>query len=177
MGLESKSALKRIAITGPESTGKSWLAKKLAVHFNEPWVPEYARFYMEAKGNQYDFNDILTISQGQFLAEERIVKKACKYLFCDTDFLVTRIWCLFKYGESHPWIDFMAGNHLYYHYLLCNTDLPWEPDAMREHPGQREELFEMYENELKTRRLPYSIISGNGEDRLNAALEIINRYK
>lgn len=173
MGTEPKISVKRIAITGPESTGKSWLAKELAEHFREPCVPEYARKYLNVNGNEYDFNDILTIAQGQFLNEEKLAKQAARFLFCDTDFLVTRIWCLFKYGKSHPWIDFMAENHLYQHYLLCNIDLPWEPDALREHPGQRQELFRMYENELTTRNLPFSIISGDGENRSEAALKAI----
>ena len=114
------------------------------------------------------------IAQGQFKLEEKNARSAAAYLFCDTDFLVTRIWCLVKYGKSHPWIDLMANTHIYDHYLLCNTDLPWEPDPLREHPELRNELMQLYLDELTFRELPYTIISGQGDDRLQAAVKVIN---
>lgn len=158
--------LKRIAITGPESTGKSWLAAGLSAELEAPWVPEYARTYLETLNRPYHFDDVLAIAKGQFNAEERMAIQAKEWLFCDTDFLVTRIWCLVKFGKSHPWIDQMADTHIYAHYLLCNTDLPWEADPLREHPEFRNELFQMYLAELEMRRLPYSIVSGTGQERL-----------
>lgn len=165
--------LKRISITGPESTGKSWLAENLASCHHEPWVPEFAREYLHSINRPYDFEDVLKIAQGQFDAEERMARQAKEWLFCDTDFLVTRIWCLVKFGKSHSWIDYMADNHVYKHYLLCNTDLPWEADPLREHPDQRQELFEMYHSELRTRKLPFTIVEGRGDARLVCAIEAI----
>ncbi|MHC1774546.1 MAG: AAA family ATPase [Lentimicrobium sp.] len=165
--------LKRIAITGPESTGKSRLAGNLAVKFHEPWVPEYAREYLGSINRPYDFEDVLLIAKGQYDAEERLSQQAKEWLFCDTDFLVTRIWCLVKFGKSHSWIDNMADNHIYTHYLLCNTDLPWEDDPLREHPDLRQKLFEMYHSELRSRKLPFSIVEGTGDARLVSAMEAI----
>ena len=166
--------LKRISITGPESTGKSWLAEKLSAHYREPWAEEYSREYLNKLNRPYNFEDILLIAQGQFKLEEDNARSAAAYLFCDTDFLVTRIWSLVKYGKSHPWIDLMANTHIYDHYLLCNTDLPWEPDPLREHPELRNELMQLYLDELTFRNLPYTVISGQGDDRLQAAVKVIN---
>jgi NadR type nicotinamide-nucleotide adenylyltransferase len=165
--------LKRIAITGPESTGKSWLAENLASRHHDPWVPEYAREYLGSINRPYDFEDVLKIARGQFDAEESIARQAKEWLFCDTDFLVTRIWCLVKFGKSHPWIDYMADNHVYTHYFLCNTDLPWEADPLREHPHKRQELFNMYLSELSSRKLPFTIVKGTGDGRLLSAMEAI----
>lgn len=166
--------LKRIAVTGPESTGKSWLAAGLATEYGEPWVPEFAREYLAAINRSYNFEDVLNIAQGQFRAEEKLAGQAKEWLFCDTDFLVTRIWCLVKFGKSHPWIDHMVENHTYAHYLLCSTDLPWEADPLREHPHQREELFGRYLAELEKRELPFSIIYGSDHVRLQNAVRVLN---
>lgn len=166
--------LKRISITGPESTGKSWLAEKLSILYREPLTEEYSREYLNNLNRPYNYEDILKIAQGQFKLEEENAKAAGTYLFCDTDFLVTRIWCLVKYGKSHPWIDQMADTHIYDHYLLCNTDLPWEPDPLREHPELRDELMQLYLDELTYRELPFTIISGKDDDRLQAAVKVIN---
>jgi len=165
--------LKRIAITGPESTGKSWLAAGLSAEFGEPWVPEFARKYLATLNRPYNFEDVLEIAKNQFSAEQTMALQAERWLFCDTDFLVTRIWCLVKFGKSHPWIDRMADTHLYTHYLLCNTDLPWEADPLREHPQFRKELFEMYQAELRERKLPFSIVSGTGNERLVNAVNAL----
>ena len=166
--------IRRISITGPESTGKSWLAQHLARHYQDAWVPEYAREYLNNLDHPYGFEDILHIAKGQFEREEKQAKTAQKILFCDTDFLVTHIWGMVKYGKSHPWIENKKNTHIYDLYLLCDTDLPWEPDPLREHPDQRKELLELYLKELSERKLPYTLISGQGTARLNAAIEAIN---
>lgn len=165
--------IKVISITGPESTGKSWLARSLADFYSEPWVPEYAREYLGKLKRPYDFNDILKIAQEQYAAELRLMKNAKDWLFCDTDFLVTHIWSKVKYGKSHLWIEEMLHSHKYHHYLLCNTDLPWEEDPLREHPGYRHELFEMYRFELQRLNLPFTIVSGQGNDRMTSALNVL----
>lgn len=163
--------LKRISVTGPESTGKSWLAASLASAFNEPWVPEFAREFLVNINRPYTFDDILFIAKAQLEDENKHAALAKEWLFCDTDFLVTTIWCKVKFGKTHPWIDKMADTHRYDHYLLCNTDLPWEADPLREHPDFRDELFKMYQAELESRHFPFSIISGKGQDRLKNALQ------
>jgi NadR type nicotinamide-nucleotide adenylyltransferase len=170
---KSEDMLKRISVTGPESTGKSWLAEHLSAHFEEPWVPEYARVFLENLNAPYTFDDVLHIAKGQFEAENDLAKTAKEFLFCDTDFLVTHIWCLVKFGKSHTWIEEMLETHRYTHYLLCSPDLPWQADPLREHPNLRKELFEMYKTELQNRNFSFSIVSGEGDERLQHAIDAI----
>jgi len=101
--------IRRISITGPESTGKSWLAEKLAGHFDEPWVPEFSRSYLQKLDRPYEFSDIAGIAEGQYASENSKAEIARRFLFCDTDFLVCHIWCRVKYGKSHPWIEQMVN--------------------------------------------------------------------
>lgn len=166
----------RISVTGPESTGKSWLAEKLANHYHTQWVPEYARPYLENLGRTYTVDDILEIAKGQLALEELTALKANRFLFCDTDLLVTRIWSEFKYGKVHPWITRMYHEHKYALYLLCDIDLPWTPDPLREHPHQRRELFSKYLEALKSDGFPFCIVKGTGLSRLENACVEIEKY-
>jgi len=90
--------IKKIAITGPESTGKSELAKKLAKHYNTVWVPEFSREYIDNINRPYDYDDIIEIAKGQLNREKEAEKKANKFLFCDTELIVAKIWSEFKYS-------------------------------------------------------------------------------
>lgn len=165
---------RRIAITGPESTGKSWLAEHLALEFHTGWVPEYAREYLNSLNRPYLQEDIRKIAEGQWKREEMEARKGYPFLFCDTEFLVTRIWSLVKYGVCDPWIDAMLNTHRYDIYLLCDIDLPWESDPLREHPDKRQWLFNMYLEEVKCRKYPFLIVKGYGRDRLNCAIGAVN---
>ena len=168
--------IRRIAITGPESTGKSMLAEQLATHYHTAWVPEYAREYLEKLGRPYEEKDILLIAQGQLDREAIQLKKATNYLLCDTEMLVTKIWSEVKYHRCDPWILDALENHRYDLYLLCDIDLPWQYDPLREHPFQRQFLFDLYFNELKNRKFPYALICGTGSNRLQSALKAIENF-
>jgi NadR type nicotinamide-nucleotide adenylyltransferase len=167
---------RRIAITGPESTGKSVLAEQLAAHFQTTWVPEYAREYLEILAKPYQEKDILNIARGQLSSEESKLDHARDFLFCDTEFLVTKIWSEVKYGRCDPWILEMVETHRYDLYLLCDIDLPWQEDPLREHPHRRRYLFDLYLNELQSRKYPFAVVRGTGPSRLENALEIIGRF-
>ncbi len=172
----SRKLLKRIAITGPESTGKSSLCKQLASHFNDEWVPEVAREYIEKLNRPYDASDILSIAKNQITREEEMAKKANHFLFCDTELIVTKIWSEHKYKKCDPWILNQISVHDYSLYLLCDIDLPWEQDPQREHPHLRKYFFDLYLKELKDRKLNFQILSGTGDDRLKVAIELIEKY-
>ena len=167
--------IKRIAITGPESTGKSRLAEELAKHYNSVWVPEYAREYLKNINREYNYDDVLQIAKGQIERENKQAEKANNILFCDTDFTVTKIWCDFKYKQCHDWINEQFLAHQYDLYLLCSTDLPWEPDSLRENPNEREELFQIYLKVLKSAGLPYVIVNGIEEERTKSAIDSIDK--
>lgn len=166
----------RIAITGPESTGKSCLAQELATFYNTVWVPEFARTYIETLQRPYNQDDILRIAQGQLASEAEISKRANKFIFCDTELTVCKIWSLVKYGSCHEQLTHLYQNTFYDYYLLTDIDLPWEYDPQREHPNFRQELMNMYVNELTATQKPFSIIQGTGNQRLNNAINAIKVF-
>ena len=165
----------RISVTGPESTGKSWLAEHLAHHYQTKWVPEYARKYLEYIKRPYTYDDILVIAKTQ-LEEENLAASDTEILFCDTDLCVTSIWCNVKYGKCHDWITTKLEDIHYGLYLLCDIDLPWQYDPLREHPEMRAELFGMYRNLLQENNFNYRIVSGFGEERLQNAIAFVDEY-
>lgn len=165
----------KIALTGPESTGKTTLAEQLAGHYNTLWVPERARSYLEELKKPYKEKDLLEIARQQMEMEDELAKKANKLLFCDTELIVMKIWSQVKYGHVHPWIQEEMLKKRYDHYLLLYPDLSWEPDPQREHPHLREQMFRLYQGELKFLKRPYSIIQGEGEERLQAAIKAVDK--
>ena len=167
--------IKRIAITGPESTGKSELAERLARHYNTVWVPEYAREYIDNLTRPYDYEDILVIAKEQLKREEQLVRKANNLLFCDTELIVTKIWCEVKFKKCHDWILKTIEQHTYDIYLLCKPDILWKYDPQREDSETREQLFQLYLNELNKRNLAYAIISGTGEVRVKNAIKHVEK--
>ena len=163
----------KIAITGPESTGKSWLSRSLSEVFNAPWVMEYARIYLESLNQPYTIKDVIAIARGQRLWERGKEVLQPSWLFCDTDMTVCRVWCEVKYGYCpDPVLDLYHQDD-YHLYLLCAPDLPWEPDPLREHPSYRWELFEMYRTHLNQKGIPWHSIQGVGTQRLILAMEIL----
>lgn len=169
--------LKRIALTGPESTGKTTLAQQLAQHFNTVWVSEYARQYIAQLDRPYEAKDLLQIAKGQIHAENQCAEKANRLLVCDTELTVLKIWSEHAYGFCHPWILKKMLHHHYDLYLLMKPDIPWQPDPQREHPHLREHLFELYLKEMQQRQANFVIISGNYKQRLQQALKAIEQIK
>ena len=169
-----KEKIIRIAITGPESTGKSTFARKLAEHYNTVWVPEFARTYINQLGRPYEQYDLTEIAKGQIAHERESISKANKYLFCDTESTVIKIWSEFKYGTVDPYILSEHSKRSYGLYLLMDIDLPWEYDPQREHPEKRKFFFDWFESELKAKKVPYRIISGNHLERIKRACVAID---
>ncbi|NOU46261.1 MAG: ATP-binding protein [Bacteroidales bacterium] len=166
--------LRKIAITGPESTGKSWLAGHLAKEFNTVWIPEYAREYLSGKDTAYVLEDVVEIAKGQLAHEHRMIDKANQFLFSDTEMLVCKIWTDFVFNQIPDFIKQAYENQYYDLYLLCDIDLPWEPDPLREHPNSRQIIFDKYKMELTQANLPFAVISGFGENRLKHAINVIH---
>lgn len=162
--------MRKIAIVGPESTGKTVLTEQLAHHFQEPWVREYAREYLEGKLPPYQLTDLISIAEGQLHDESRAVLAAEELLFCDTNLLVIRIWAKDKFGFIPEEIEKKWVPEDYFLHLLLYPDLTWEPDPLREDPDRRIELFHKYESELEAAGVSYAIIKGVGQERLKRAL-------
>jgi NadR type nicotinamide-nucleotide adenylyltransferase len=169
--------IRRIVITGPESTGKTELARGLAEHFQTTWVPEYARSYVESLGRPYTREDVESIARHQLLEEQEYQAKARNgILFFDTWLIITKIWFDVVYGECPPWIKEHIRQAPIDLFLVCDTDLPWIPDPVRENGGEkREELKKMYCREIESLGFPYAIVSGRDEKRLKNALSILRK--
>lgn len=161
--------MKKIVVIGPESTGKTTLTNALAKHFKCPAIPEYAREFIDNLDREYNEADILKIAQKQVELEDEIEGE---YIFLDTNLIVCKVWSQYKYGHCHPWILDQISKREYYHYLLCDIDLPWEKDNQRENPNNREELFQIYKSELIMLGKSFSIISG--KNRLQQAISQIS---
>lgn len=166
---------KVIVLTGSESTGKSNLARLLARHYGCDYVPEYAREFLDSLNRTYDYDDILVIAQRQHqLIQQAIHEQRGRFVFCDTDLTVTRIWCEYKFGICHPWILDQHEKQDFSLYLLMDIDLPWQPDPQREHPDKRTELFKLYQQRLEKLNWPYEIVSGKNLNRFENAVRIID---
>ncbi len=166
----------RIAVTGPESTGKSWLSAALARHYNTLHVPEYAREYIGSLSRDYRRDDLYRIASGQLRREKDLLSGASAFLFCDTELIVIKIWSLHKYGECHPWILEQIEKQPCDLYLLCDVDLPWEEDPQREHPQLRSYFFRWFRRELEDYGFSYCIVSGRGEERLRNAIRCTDEF-
>ncbi len=161
--------VKRVAVIGPECTGKSELSKVLASDFNATWIPEYAREYLDSLSQPYGPEDLLNIARGQIEQEDRLAAFADQVLVCDTNLYVIKVWSNFKYGYCDPWILQQIAERSYDLYLLTYIDIPWEYDPLREHPDQREELYAIYLQEMKNQSVPFVEIKGTREQRRELA--------
>ena len=157
----------KITITGPESSGKTTLARQLAEAFDTLWVPEYAREYIDQLNRPYWESDLLEIARGQVAREDEYAAKKQDLLFCDTSLEVIKIWSEFRYQRCHPWILEQLEKRQPDLYLLCVPDLPWEYDPQRENPDDRNALFEIYQKELVGKHVVE--IRGEGEERIQLA--------
>jgi len=167
------NAIKKVAIIGPECTGKSELSQFLAEKFNTGWVPEYARAYIENLRRPYTQDDLLTIAHGQLRLEDEWARDAKGVLFCDTNLYVIKVWSQFTFSTVHPEILRIIHERKYDLYLLTYVDIPWEEDPQREHPNKREELYKIYKSEMEQQSVPFVEIKGNRENRRAIAVREI----
>lgn len=165
----------KVVLIGPESTGKTTLARQLSAHYQTCWVEEYAREYIDSLDRPYVKNDLKHIAQGQLLAEAKKEKQAKRVLFCDTDLIVIEVWSTVKYNTCDKWIIEQIKERSYDFYLLCDTDVPWEYDEQRENPNDRDELFHIYESKLIEYQKEYAKLTGNKAARLNKAVKIVDK--
>jgi NadR type nicotinamide-nucleotide adenylyltransferase len=188
--------IKKIVAIGPESTGKSTLCKQLANHYRTLWVPEFAREYLEKYGTDYSYENLLTIAQTQVALEEQCEKTMMNnkwtkgssefdsaltihpspLLFIDTDMYVMKVWCEFVFDKCHNWILNQIVTRQYDLYLVCDVDLPWIKDKLREYPNFeiRNKLYRYYKDLMVNQAVPWVGINGNYKQRLKKSIEAIN---
>lgn len=161
----------RIAITGPESSGKTTLCRSLAEHFKVEPILEYAREYLENTNGVYNHSDLDKIAQGQLNAINNLREPVA---ICDSDFSVLEIWSSYKYGTASELIKELVAKDLFDLHILCNPDIPWEEDPLRENPDNRDQLFKLYERSLIKHNKHFITVSGDQNKRLEKSLQNIN---
>ncbi|MBL7866922.1 MAG: DUF4301 family protein [Flavobacterium lindanitolerans] len=167
----------RIALYGPESTGKTTLAKQLAEHFQSVWIPEFARDYLQEKWNRSKEicqpEDLLPIAIGQMQLENKALSESGKYLFADTNLMCTKVFSEIYYSFCDSALDKAARKHKYDLFFLTDIDVPFEKDDLRDKPDEREMLIRKFEEALIENKKPYILLSGNKEERLQKAIAIL----
>ena len=164
----------RIAITGPESSGKTTLCAALAEHYQVCYIPEYARTYLEQTQGQYQCSDLDIIAQGQL---ESLLSFKGQIAICDTDFSVLELWSKYKYNTVSDDIKELVAKDYFDLHVLCTPDMPWEPDPLRENPNSRAELFELYKTNLNKYNKNFIVVNGPHEKRLKKTTQAIDRLK
>ena len=199
--METVKEIKKIAVIGPESTGKTTLCEQLAQCYNTLWCPEFAREYLLTHGMDYDYDDLLYIAKEQVAMEEEYIRmtrgenkslqqqpnslltthhlpagQAGSLLFIDTDLYVMKVWCEFVFGNCHQWILDQIVSRKYDLYLLCNIDLPWVKDELREYPDleNRAKLYAIYEDIMVNQSVPWVDIRGDNDERLQKAITAVD---
>lgn len=169
--------MRKIVCVGPESTGKSTLCEQLAHHYKTVWCPEFAREYLQRLSAPYTYPDLIEIARGQMALQHRLEVGAKKFYFIDTDMYVMKVWSEFVFADCHRWILKQIATQHYDLYLLCNTDLPWVADDLREYPdlALRQRLYKMYRDAMVNSGVPWIEISGNSEQRFHTAVREINK--
>ncbi|MFI5130561.1 MAG: AAA family ATPase [Chitinophagales bacterium] len=195
--------IKKVVIIGPESTGKSTLCQNLAEHYQTSWCPEYAREFLLKHGMNYTYDDLLTIAMEQIGLEEKYEEEVRKtgrpkdrkyfsdestvasgladyppfrLFFIDTNMYVMKVWCEFVFGKCHPFILDEIKKRKYDLYLLCDVDLPWVKDELREYPDleKRQKLYSIYKDIMVNQTVAWEEISGNYQERLQKAVSAVD---
>jgi len=172
---ESKTL--RICVIGPECTGKTTLSAALAEKLGTTWVPEYARGYLNKLNRPYTEADLLKIAHGQLRMEDEWQQDAKGILVCDTNLLVIKVWSEHKFGVCDEEIIRHHQQRQYHHYLLTQTDVPWEDDPQREHPQLRDHFADIYARLVEASGVPFTRIHGSAQQRLELALQAAGQLR
>lgn len=163
-----------VVVFGPESTGKTTLARELAEHYQTTWVPEYLREYLDGKGAPCTPDDLPHVVAGQRAAAEAARTRARRVVISDTDPLTTLVYSRWYYGEVPAWLEEAVRDSAPDHYMLLDVDVPWVPDVHRDEPHRRAELLEAFRDALDARGRSYTLIRGDWESRRRMAFATID---
>ena len=163
----------KIAITGPESSGKTTLCKSLSEHFKTPYITEFSRTYLEKKNGSYNQADLDKIAEGHL---KLISNEEKKIMIYDSDFIVLEIWSKYKFGNTTKLINKLVRKNLFDLHILCKPDIPWEEDPLRENKYDRDYLFGLYKESLNRYKKHYITVSGLHIERLKKSIDKINSF-
>lgn len=173
--MKNKKQIFRVALIGPESTGKTTLCEELAGHYQTNYVPEFSRDYIKSLNKKYTEADVYHCIRSQQMEEELQIQQANKLFFADTESIMGKVWLQDVFHQSPEWVDELIVKYKYDLYLLTSADLPFVEDPVRENPRRRNYFFDWYERELKERNLNYYIIKGISSSRITNAMHVIDR--
>jgi NadR type nicotinamide-nucleotide adenylyltransferase len=174
--LNKEETIKKIAIVGPESTGKSTISEQLAAHYHTIYVPEFARDYCKSLTEPCNWQDEINMFHGQLQLEKELLPKANRILICDTTFLTVKIWSDHIFGKSPEEVLQRLPLHTYDFYLLMDIDLPWQDDPLRDFPDLREHFLSIWHQELNALYADYQVVSGSNQQRLQNAISAIDSF-
>ena len=169
----SAERTRRVTVTGSESTGKTWLAERLATRFGTAWSREFSREYALNKGAPLDASDVEPIARGQLRGEDEMLRRARGLAILDTDLVSTVVYAEHYYGRCPPWIDDAARARLAELYLLCDIDVPWVGDPARDRPHARHELHAAFTKQLERYGAQCVAVRGIWEEREAIAVAAI----
>lgn len=176
----------KVAITGPESSGKSALAVRLAAYYGTVYVPEFARFSLQESGPEYSREDVDLFIAGQrkwesaaeaFLSRRKSGGCEPALFFTDTDPFVFNVWLKVRFDAVSPLTDEWIASAPADLILLCKPDIPWTYDPLREDEHARDELFRRFCAELEAKEFTYTIIEGGFEERLQTAIAQVDKTR
>jgi HTH-type transcriptional repressor of NAD biosynthesis genes len=163
-----------VVVFGPESTGKTTLARELAEHYATAWVPEYLREYLDVKGATCTPDDLPFVVAGQRERVACAMALARRVLISDTDPLMTLVYSRWYYGAVPQWLDHAVASSAPDHYLLLDVDVAWVPDGQRDEPTRRQQMLGACVEALEERRRPYTWIRGDWGARRRLAIDAID---
>lgn len=169
------STLHKLAVTGPESSGKTTLSKALSESLTLPWVPEFARIYLTLKHKAYNYDDLIRMARVQRFMEDLYLGTEHRSIICDTSMLDILVWSKVKYGRVDSTIEETVNQH-YSAFLLCKPEMPWENDPLRENAGARWDLYRLFLNYLQDHKLPFIELGGSEHERLIASTEFVSAF-
>ncbi|WP_317899031.1 ATP-binding protein [Aurantibacillus circumpalustris] len=173
----AEGSIIKIGIVGAESSGKTWLCEQLAKYYGTVWVSEYAREYFnDSDIYNYTLEDLVIIAKKQIALEKTLIKKATRFMFCDTTLITLKIWAELEFQTTPVFIEEHVKTIKYDHYFITDNQIPWVKDEQRQNKHSRELLFNMNKVEVEKTGTLFTIISGAEDKRLNQAIQQVSQY-
>ncbi len=170
--------MKIVVLTGPESSGKSWLSNLIQAHFGGVLVGEYVRHFIDSQARDTCYADIEAIAQGQLAWEDAARAGQPSLLILDTHLLSNILWSNTLFGACPAWIEqALLARHYDLHLLLSPEAVNWHDDGQRcqPHLAERQAFFQATEQWLQQHHQPFQVLQGDWQERKVAAFEAVSR--